>query len=203
MTATQFWRDLEQRFLALNAVYGNRLEASWTSTYWFEPGDQWQLSGGGPDQSVLGQFRILAECGAIRLGYSDEATAQSFWLDEMRRGSPAFRGGGRSESLREISQIGFIWSVCLASAQFCLRCESKEMLATTPSERRVAKTRADVAALIARADLLWERSEMRDRKSFRANLRWARVTNRPLEDGLRTSSTSMKHFSGDPLQADV
>ena len=170
MTATQFWRDLESRFLKLNAVHENQLAANWTSTYWFEPGDQWKLSGGGPDSSVPGQFRILAQCGAIRLGYLDGATAESFWLDEMRRESPDFRGCGRSEGISEISEIGFIWSLCLASARFCLSCETKEILAMKRLQKHVASTRADIAALNARADLLWERGEIPEQEKLQIEL---------------------------------
>lgn len=170
MTATEFWRDLESRFLRLHSVKGNDLAANWTSTFWFEPGDQWKLSGGGPDPSVPGQFKILARCGAIRLGYSDGATAEAYWLDEMRRESPAFRGGGRSENLTEISEIGFIWSVCSASAQFCINCENKEILDSKHSQRQLTQTRVDVAALVSKAELLWAQGEVVEQEKLQAEL---------------------------------
>ncbi len=146
MTATEYWRDLESRFQTLHRADIHCLTAQWISTFWIEPGEHWKISYRGinpPNLSIRNHFRVLAESAAVRLGHAAESTAESFWLDEMRRDSPNYQGGGVYEGVHGKAEWGFMEFVCGASASFCLKCETRELLNGRPSPSAPSSMRAE------------------------------------------------------------
>ncbi len=150
MTATEYWRDLESRFQTLHRADIHCLTAQWISTFWIEPGEHWRISYRGinpPNLSIRNHFRVLAESAAVRLGHAAESTAESFWLDEMRRDSPNYQGGGVYEGVHGKAEWGFMEFVCGASASFCLKCETRELLNGRPSPSAPSSMRAEDASV--------------------------------------------------------
>jgi hypothetical protein len=136
MPEIAFWRNLAASFRELHEQQGNNLGAHWSSSAWNASGSHWHLDTGG-NQTVRGSFRVFAERGAVELGHSDESTGLDFWLDLLKTESHHFREGGESRSFGKgepevVSQNGSIKSVCKASSEFCIKCETKELLRTQP-----------------------------------------------------------------------
>ncbi len=122
MTDSEFWRDLEVKFqaLQLSGVIGSHLTASWTSGVWNQTGAQWLLSGFNPQ--VKEEFISLAEEAAAKFGRArliqnaDERwelggeVAHFFWLDALKRE----RGKYKSDHgpVRKTDGSGHLTSLC-------------------------------------------------------------------------------------------
>lgn len=123
MADTDFWRKAEIRFRRLQPRppqpgevqrdSHNGLCAHWNPNGWSDSGDPWYLSNG--DHGIAKLFTIAAESAAIELGHAGGPTALFFWLDLLRQDSPFYKPFGLG---------GYIYRVCDASAEHCLRCET-------------------------------------------------------------------------------
>src|SRR4051794_23888828 len=110
MKDAAFWRDLEQRFAAAVAKYGDSLSARWAGVesrpnetpvesrqsgdpYGWDVhphglsarnrvGECWRLEWTG-NEPQRKNFAWLAEPGAVGLGHSGGTTAMFFWLDRL------------------------------------------------------------------------------------------------------------------------
>ena len=136
MANTEFWRDLEARFRELHDEQlqdrnrnNSPVHATWGSEG-ANPEDQWYL--GGSTNHIRTQFEWLAEHAAVRLGHPGGPTALFFWLDLLKAESPYYRGGiqGTSQIGDKVthSESGVIEFVCKASADYCLKCETQEII---------------------------------------------------------------------------
>jgi len=135
MTDSEFWRDLEAKFQALqpSGVIGSYLTASWTSGVWNQTGAQWLLSASDPQ--VKEEFVSLAEEAAERYGrttliqnaderwkLSGEA-ALFFWLDVLKRETGKYKSDHgpvrNADGSNAEGERGKINRVCAASAVYC------------------------------------------------------------------------------------
>jgi hypothetical protein len=123
------WRDLESRFQSLRHDHGDNLVANWISTSWNEQGDQWYLLGASNDRE-RDLFGLLVEQAVVRLGRSHVTDALFFWLDLLREDSPSCKfpqvlSHGNADGTLTVSQALTIQRVIQASAEYCLRLETK------------------------------------------------------------------------------
>jgi hypothetical protein len=129
---TDFWRDMESRFLALRAEYGDGLHAKWIPKPLEGYQHHWYLSGGGdPEQ---GSFRVLAERAAVELRHSAADDGYLYWLELLRSESPHVRDGGSatyydSQGQLATDQSRVVEALHKTSAEFCLQLESKDVFA--------------------------------------------------------------------------
>jgi hypothetical protein len=134
-----FWRDLEARFRALHDEQlqnrgSDALHAFWSS----DPadGDPWYL--GGATDHICTQFEWLAERAAVQLGHPGGGNAVFSWLDRLRGASPHYRPINSSHIVKGKEthwESGRIDSVCRASAEYCLKCETEELKRKRRSRR--------------------------------------------------------------------
>jgi hypothetical protein len=139
MADTDFWRRAETQFRRLQprppqpgeAAHDshNGLYAHWNPNGWTN-GDPWYLSNG--ENAIKKLFSWAAESAAVELGHLGGASALFFWLDLLRRDSPFYK---------QWSDGGYIYRLCDASAEYCLKCETN------------AKAAARQAALGSRNEL--------------------------------------------------
>ena len=140
MADPTFWPDLEARFQALHNeqlqdTNNAGLHALWRSN--LAPGGPWYL-GGGPDD-IRTKFEWLAESAAVQLGHPGGRNAVFFWLDLLKCESPHYKRCDSSHVVKGKEtrwESGTIELVCKASAEFCLKCETRETARFTPTRRR-------------------------------------------------------------------
>lgn len=131
MIQSEFWRDMESRFLSLHKEQfqpGNAgLHAMWKSDI-AETGDAPWCVSGGPDH-IRKNFIWCAERAALQLGHRGPGKV-AFWLDRLKANSPWYVGGIRGEMIlegqRRTNENGWIELLCLASADYCVKCEMEE-----------------------------------------------------------------------------
>lgn len=150
MTADEFWRDLAARFRALHDEQlrersNDVLHGNWSSIG-AEPdnGSPWSLSGG--SARIRTQFEWLAQSAAVRLGHPGGPAAVFAWLDRLKAESPRYKGGilgswSEPRVSKEIrTESGLIELLCLASAEYCLKCEIDERTTTRNAVPEVEAT---------------------------------------------------------------
>ena len=158
-SGSNFWKDLANQFRDLQAEHDGELRANWTPTTQVGESGRWYLSGtrgGNEGRRLRTQFEWLAEKAAVRLGHPGGPSALFFWLDLLKTESPYFRGGlvyGSRSGDGPVTEttVGVIEQVCAASADYCLKCETQEMIKTR-------QIRTGVSALLSRfgfSFLLW------------------------------------------------
>lgn len=123
MSDTSFWREAEARFRGLQAPPPQRgevssdrhngLKANWSRDGWSDSGKPWYLNNA--DDAIKKLFTWAAESAAVELGHPGGEEALFFWLDLLRRDSPFFKPFGVG---------GYIFQVCNASAEYCIKCET-------------------------------------------------------------------------------
>jgi hypothetical protein len=139
---TAFWGALEARFRALHEEQlQNRNKAGLHAVWRPDPGDgdPWYL-GGGPDD-IRTMFEWLAERAAVRLAQPGGRNAVFFWLDLLKRESPHYRPVNSSHVVKgkETSwESGTIQLVCMASAEYCIKCETDELERKRRSRKKKA-----------------------------------------------------------------
>lgn len=153
MTAMEFWRDLEARFRTLQSQkvpvqgipwHDDSLHAHWLSSGWSDTGDPWRFRGADPTIRV--KFEWLAERAAVELGHEGGRSGVVFWLDLLKRDSPNYRvtGSGSGDGGVTRDQHGKIERVCEASADYCIRLETQDLInvswPTAKSERSLTET---------------------------------------------------------------
>ncbi len=126
------WRDIEGRFRALRKEYGDGLVANWISTFWNDRGEQWYLSGSTNDRERE-VFAWLVERATVELGHPGGNTALTYWLDLLKTESPNFRSGTtlthvNKDGIISESQAGTIYRLIEASADYCLKLETKDII---------------------------------------------------------------------------
>jgi hypothetical protein len=137
MAESEFWRDIEARFRAIQSrkvpIHGvpwhdDSLYAVWLASGWSDTGDQWRLDGA--NHTVKVNFRWLAERAAVELGHPGGRSGVVFWLDLLKRDSPNYKCAGSGSSDNGISrgEHGKIDRVCEASADYCLRLETQDRI---------------------------------------------------------------------------
>lgn len=140
LAADEFWRDLEARFRALHneqsrGSSNDVLHALWSYIADPDNGTPWSLSGG--PARICTQFEWLAQAAAVRLGHSGGPGAVFTWLDRLKAQSPHYKGGitgfwREPKVPKEVrTDSGLIELLCLASAEYCLKCETDEKTNTT------------------------------------------------------------------------
>ena|SRR2546425_11061512 len=87
MADDRFWRDLADRFLALEAEGGQTLSASWHGS---EPTEakQWHLQGA--SERVQVKFKWLAERAIAQLDAHKRSDGLMLWVELLRNHSPDF-----------------------------------------------------------------------------------------------------------------
>jgi hypothetical protein len=136
MAKSEFWRDIEARFRAIQSrkvpVHGvpwhdDSLYAVWLASGWSDTGDPWRLDGA--DHTVKVNFEWLAERAAVELGHPGGRSAVVFWLDLLKRDSPNYKGTGRiGDNGLTSAAHGKIDRVCEASADYCVRLETQDRI---------------------------------------------------------------------------
>jgi hypothetical protein len=123
MADSGFWRDLAERFRALEDPYG-MLRADWACVVGSgEPG-QWRLPGGA-GRTVTTQFESLAKRGASALSDAASPDLLIAWLEALRCTSRNFGFGpyyieqNADGSEGPHRQTGTISRLCEASANYC------------------------------------------------------------------------------------
>ena len=124
---------------------GHFMVASWRSNGgWTAAGEPWNLSGG--TQALRTKFEWLAERAAIRLGHTGGRLAMYFWFDRLRAESANYRITGEQSSrdgeVVARSVVGGVDRVCDASADYCIKCASQQIM----RQRGVAPTTASATA---------------------------------------------------------
>lgn len=159
MTAEEFWRDLEARFRALHTeqIRGSSndlLQAQWSSLADPDDGTPWSLSGGSARIRAL--FEWLAQSAAVRLGHSGGPSAVFAWLDRLKAESPHYKGGitgtlyePKVSPKKVRTESGLIVLLCLASAEYCLKCETDEKTHTRNALDPIEKLSSLMAAQVA------------------------------------------------------
>lgn len=132
---TDFWRDIEARFLALHDEQlqhrgMDAVHALWSSKgFGRADGSPWSVSGG--TEVILRKFEWLVESAEARLGDSRGPNAISSWLDRLKAESPHFQP--LQSSFKEKGKRWRHWKsgriefVCKASAEYCVKCETQEV----------------------------------------------------------------------------
>lgn len=145
MAGRTVWRDLEDRFRALQARdnQGDPLCASWSSIGWKPAGEKWKLYGG--TKRTRTQFPWLAERAGTQLGHAGgPQSALFFWLNLLRSESPNSRGFEAALKDKDASTVHstsiVIESLCEASAEYCVRCESLQKAQTEKASREAFDT---------------------------------------------------------------
>lgn len=135
------WRELAAQFKKLWKSDHNQLKlyASWSSFPINDQGDYWYINGS--DDAVTESFRSLSERAGVLLGQPAGWSTLFHWLDLLKENSPHFKSGGHSESLHDDGTVtraetGTIASLCLASAEYCYRLETKAIANLDPSAAR-------------------------------------------------------------------
>ena len=120
---TAFWRDLQSQFRALPDPRGELGAILSEST--------WLLRGGGSKdderQRLQSLFKALAVRGSIAADGGDCENGLDRWLELLRKESPHFHvliGVGSENVVTRPSTGGYIENLCLASAEFCVVCET-------------------------------------------------------------------------------
>ena len=126
MAEALFWRDVEQRFGALQVDCGDSLQASWMEAGNGTTDYLWRLKGA--SESANKMFIWLADRAAVELGHKAGA-GWRYWLDLLKRDSPNHRNlklqGFDSDGAGVETAGGTILRLCGASAQYCICCESR------------------------------------------------------------------------------
>lgn len=140
------WRDIEGRFRALRKEHGDSLVANWISGSWNESGDQWYLSGATNDRERE-VFIWLAERATVELGYPGGHAALFLWLDLLKTESPNFKSGTvishtNANGMTTEFEAGTIHRLIEASADYCLRLETKGILKARVPKRAAEKKNA-------------------------------------------------------------
>ena len=140
METTAFWRDLEDRFRALHQEQLQHPGQGALCALW--DGQKWHLGDGYAEDRVSRNFERLAKSAVVRLSHAGGTTAVSFWLDLLKAKSGSYLPfepkGGRIEL------------VCKVSADYCLECETQEIVQRRTPESvasaMLAKTEAEKPA---------------------------------------------------------
>jgi hypothetical protein len=128
-----FWREAEGRFRRLQPPpprpgepshdSHNGLRANWSRDGWSDSGKPWYLNNA--DEAIKKLFIWAAESASVELGHPGGEEALFFWLDLLRRDSPFFKVFGVG---------GYIYRVCDASAEYCVKCETDLKVARREGE---------------------------------------------------------------------
>jgi len=163
----QFWSDIERRFLNLH----NEQVSEKSCLHAFKEGDAWTVGGG--TQNAKQQFEWLAEHAALRLGVPPGRDPVFSWLDRLKKESPRYKPFHSNRKRRkseldsdemcsleyEITQSedGPIEFLCIASAEYCVRCDSQEQTKRDADPRiGTAMAKPAASSLTDREKKIWE-----------------------------------------------
>ncbi|MFN7994868.1 MAG: hypothetical protein U0Q18_14780 [Bryobacteraceae bacterium] len=153
-----FWGRMASQFRVLQRDDGPFVQ--WTAKPYNADGSHWYV--GGADHKTREKFRWAAERAAIQLGHNVGNMAVFGWLDLLKRDSPDYK----SYIVRDGSEAGKIKQVSNASADYCLRLESKQVAAelkSIPTDLESRRTLEEEGyTLIRRSD--WREDAARARK---------------------------------------
>ena len=140
MADPEFWRWIEPKFRRLQAPppqqgevhrdSHNGLCAHWRGEERGDDVDPWYFSNA--ERGTKELFKWAAERAAVELGHPGGQSAVFFWLDLLRRDAPFYKSFGST---------GYIFQVCNASAEYCLKLETDAKAAanaTRPPEQHAS-----------------------------------------------------------------
>jgi hypothetical protein len=116
------------------------LIAHWNPDGWSESGKPWRFSN--DTDAIKALFKDVAESAAVELGLSGGEAGVFSWLDLLRRDSPYFK-------LFPLG--GYIYRVCDASAEYCLKCETNAKAAARERDRTDSVNSTPIKTLAHRA----------------------------------------------------